>query len=651
MKWPDLSQYNAVVQNPHLCFEDLDLKASQIELNNFALPFSLAGQFGVVYKLEQKLKKRNWAVKCFLKGGADQHKRYQEISEYITALKSSYFVDFVYVERGIKVGSDNWFPVLKMRWQDGQLLHAYIEANLQDAAKLNELGRKFVSLSKALKKSGIAHGDLQNGNIVVINEKLKLVDYDGMFVPALSGHKAQENGHKNFQHPRRAELQPYDDRMDCFSSWSILTSLAALSLNPQLWKSYSGGYDQLLFTQTDYVNPSQSAIFKELKSPKYDEIRSLIEKFEGYCSCPLDSVPFLGNIKMPLVKNPPAAVPPDGDKPNAPSLISGLNLTPAPSPTSDANPSSNTIPTPKPSPKLDLLPIFACVLAIWLVLFRGYVVLMQPLQPYAKSLFSTEVYEQLYPSDTPKLDKNINLNPTLSVTYSNSSTLGTTTGISSDGTLPGLTTPSPITSPIIDGSLFQAPNTLPSNSPNSPLIAPSWAQAFVHQDVQSKIAKWSVIDTSTVDEKTVAVQGYDADNRLINCIVFDGDYNSQRFKAQDIVTYNDGGTKVDVNHYSFQDQALVFADRHNITPGIGDVLAQQTSYYFHRSGPNLLLDRALGWSFPFTSVANDLQFHRDQSGNLQYVTRQPGGQQMNLGANKTFLASMFSLWRIFGQYN
>src|SRR2546430_4647189 len=54
-------------------------------------------------------------------------------------------------------------------------------------------------------RSQVAHGDLQHGNILVRGGSIQLVDYDGMWVPALKGRHATEIGHRAYQHPERSE--------------------------------------------------------------------------------------------------------------------------------------------------------------------------------------------------------------------------------------------------------------------------------------------------------------------------------------------------------------------------------------------------------------------------------------------------------------
>ena len=56
-----------------------------------------------------------------------------------------------------------------------------------------------------LERAGIAHGDLQHGNIFVVDDELKLIDYDGMFVPRLAGCRSNELGIEHYQHPQRKE--------------------------------------------------------------------------------------------------------------------------------------------------------------------------------------------------------------------------------------------------------------------------------------------------------------------------------------------------------------------------------------------------------------------------------------------------------------
>src|SRR5438034_11486371 len=91
----------------------------------------------------------------------------------------------------------------------------------------------------------MAHGDLQHGNILVRGGSIHLVDYDGMWVPALKGRHATETGHRAYQHPERSE-QDYGQEIDRFSV------LVIRSEERRVGKSVHLAVWRLLETQKEY---------------------------------------------------------------------------------------------------------------------------------------------------------------------------------------------------------------------------------------------------------------------------------------------------------------------------------------------------------------------------------------------------------------
>jgi hypothetical protein len=61
----------------------------------------------------------------------------------------------------------------------------------------------WIRLSLELRGADLAHGDLQHGNVLLMpgsrstSLAFKLIDYDGMFVPALADQPSGEVGHPN----------------------------------------------------------------------------------------------------------------------------------------------------------------------------------------------------------------------------------------------------------------------------------------------------------------------------------------------------------------------------------------------------------------------------------------------------------------------
>ena len=203
MPWPTPQDYNEAIQTPQISFNDPDLKQGSVETTHLGLPKAITGGFASVYRL--KCKNRDWAVRCFLREFQDQQERYEAISRHLQLTKSPYIVGFEFQAQGIRV-KGSWYPILKMEWVQGELLNSYIQKQQGKPEVFWELAKRWLTMIHALRSAGIAHGDLQHGNVVVVNGDFRLIDYDGMFVPSLKGKFSNEVGHRNYQHPQRTEF-------------------------------------------------------------------------------------------------------------------------------------------------------------------------------------------------------------------------------------------------------------------------------------------------------------------------------------------------------------------------------------------------------------------------------------------------------------
>jgi len=275
MAWPTAQDYNEAVQNPRFNFQEAVLKTGQVELNPLGLPRPRSGNFATVYRMQ--CGQSDWAVRCFLREFADQQQRYDAISQHLASIKLSYMVDFEFIQQGILV-KGLWYPILKMAWAKGELLHTFIEKHLHDSAILQNLANRWITMIHALEGAQVAHGDLQHGNIVVVNNDFKLIDYDGMFVPALAGWTSNEVGHENYQHPSRTGKDFRAD-IDRFSAWVIYIALISLSRDPQLWQRLGAGDEFILLRKTDFVKPDASATLALLIQHSDARIRSLATRF------------------------------------------------------------------------------------------------------------------------------------------------------------------------------------------------------------------------------------------------------------------------------------------------------------------------------------------------------------------------------------
>jgi hypothetical protein len=272
--WPDLTEYHEAIQHPQRAFADSGLKTVSIEVDRFGMPKPATGGNAVVYKAQRGFfpLKKAWAIRCFLRPISDHAERYEAISKHLRKVRLPYDVDFQFLKQGIQIRS-NWFPIVKMRWANGDLLHSHVEKHLNNPASLAELRAKWATLVRDLEAAQVAHGDLQHGNVLVRGGSIQLVDYDGMWVPALRGRHATEIGHRAYQHPKRSG-QDYGQEIDRFSALVIYLSLAALERDATLWERFHTG-DNLIFVREDFHQLGRSAIWQQLRRIGSEEIDHL----------------------------------------------------------------------------------------------------------------------------------------------------------------------------------------------------------------------------------------------------------------------------------------------------------------------------------------------------------------------------------------
>ena len=296
MQYPLISEYVRAIQDAS---SNLDKLAHLVPvLDDHGEPYRSSGAFAVVFKMKDEQTGKCYALKCFTEEQEGRAEAYRQIADELEFVDSSYITSVKYLDKEIFVDSsceEDEFPVLLMDWIDGETMESYIAENYQDNYTMAMLCYRFCKMAAWLRSQPFAHGDIKPDNIMVRPDgSLTLVDYDGMFVPAMKGQKSPTIGTKDFSHPMRT-VNDFDETIDDFALASIALSLKAISMNSKLLDTY-GASDRLLFLENDYHNPSNSKAISALQELMCDKnfctlyslfMLALARKELSACSCRL----------------------------------------------------------------------------------------------------------------------------------------------------------------------------------------------------------------------------------------------------------------------------------------------------------------------------------------------------------------------------
>ena len=265
MKYPLISEYIESIKHSEDNFNVLStLRPVYDEAGEIVMS---SGNFAVVFKMKDESSGKLYAVKCFLKEQEGRDIAYQQITDELEYVSSNYLCSIKYFQKELfvdsTVSSDTEFPVLLMDWAEGVTLDKYVHQHISDKYALQLITYQFCRMAAWLMSQPFAHGDLKPDNILVTEDgALVLVDYDGMYVPAMQGQKARELGSPDYRHPLRTE-DCFNEHIDDFPLALIGMSLKAIALDTSLLQN-NAKTDSLLFSESDFKDISECLMMKSL---------------------------------------------------------------------------------------------------------------------------------------------------------------------------------------------------------------------------------------------------------------------------------------------------------------------------------------------------------------------------------------------------
>ncbi|MFZ4272630.1 hypothetical protein ACOZFM_07945 [Streptomyces arboris] len=310
-QFPSGAAYAEALQHTQLCFRHPELRGARPDLTKLGLPRAISGAFASVFSLTSATSGQRYAVKCFTRYVPDQERRYQAISARLARLDQAelsqpWNLGFEYLPDAISVGQQR-YPVLKMEWIEAVTLSSWLDDNHADRFAVDRLADRFAALTRDLSQHEIAHGDLQHGNLLVAgDDTLRLVDYDGMYVPDLAGLGGTERGHRNYQSPLRGN-DDFGVELDRFSAWVIFMSLKAIAADPTLWnRLHQPSGEFLLLTEEDFSSPGGSTGLQTLLTHPDQVVSGLADRVRSLAFQPLELLPPLSDA-IPKQRTAPTA--------------------------------------------------------------------------------------------------------------------------------------------------------------------------------------------------------------------------------------------------------------------------------------------------------------------------------------------------------
>lgn len=300
--WPSVIDYQRAVADPKTSFTHPDLQQCTPELDSFGLPFSVSGAFAHTYKL--RCGSGTFAVRFFQRFDVGRSIRLPLIQQKLSDIDHPSLLPFDYDPEGIVV-NDAARPVMTMPWINGTDLRGFVDQQINNQIAILDVKNQFINLLRVLHEYGVAHGDLQHGNIIVTpSGRLHLIDYDGMYVPCLSGMSSPVLGQRHYQHPTR-NGHDFGPHMDRFSARLICETLSILAADPSLWATAgsgnpSRGDDFLLWRANDLAKPNESKLFDQLKRHDDGRIRRAADRVLILLKMPLRSIPVLSTLRNGL---------------------------------------------------------------------------------------------------------------------------------------------------------------------------------------------------------------------------------------------------------------------------------------------------------------------------------------------------------------
>ncbi|MFI8992680.1 phosphotransferase [Streptomyces sp. NPDC053542] len=262
-----------------MAFADPRLRAGEVEQDRLGMPRTASGRNAVVFRLTGP--GGPWAVRCMTRAPAEGARRYNALVRHVRSSPCPVLTAAEWVDPGILVRGA-WWPVVLMPWIPGGTLDTAVADRLDEPRALRHMAANWRVVLAQLRRSGVGHGDLQHGNVLVDEDlRLRLVDLDSVWVPGTGQWPRSEAGHPDYQHPhQRRSAEAF--QLDAFPASVIFLSMLAVAADPALWELHT--QENLIFRAPDFRQPGRTNLWKRLAVSPDSRVAALARHLANDCA-------------------------------------------------------------------------------------------------------------------------------------------------------------------------------------------------------------------------------------------------------------------------------------------------------------------------------------------------------------------------------
>ncbi len=274
MSCPTITQYLETLQYVEGLFRTLGGLEPRRDL--YGEPRFWVGNFSVIFRIAYR--GHDYALKCYTR---EPHHD-PLLFEFLAGEGRPYVVPARWMPREVYVYDERdqgrYQSAMLMEWIEGETLGRRVARLCQhgDKEQLRQLAGRFDRLALWLLGQEFAHGDIKHDNVLVTPQgQLCLIDFDGMFLPALAGRRTSLIGSPAYQHPARDEHY-FNEHIDDYPLAVISLSLHILADDPGLFERYND-QENLIFNAADLARGASALLSGWMEYWEARDERTLLE--------------------------------------------------------------------------------------------------------------------------------------------------------------------------------------------------------------------------------------------------------------------------------------------------------------------------------------------------------------------------------------